>query len=444
MSPEGHGYENWLFTSNNTDEEPGVRLTLDVDEWEMQSGATVSDVPCHDTSDSPEYIAWAPDGKSIGIARDELIASNPYIWAGVSADHSSASCPSADFTDDCIGGSFYDLTSESVSQQINPNFEQSPSQPVDIIARYPKVAIASKGTDEIVGWNAATGAELMVYDEALEVTQLEWVTDPFFVATVPQKEDCFTWATSDERMGEVWLARLKDASNPEPWIYEVDPGDSSLGTKPEGIALAPLSDFDSNSCRTTGSYTPEYVLWVGDYCNSELHVFTLDLSNREFKHEMRVDLNEDSDGNAAGTDCAPSSVSYNVENQMVYVLCQTGQTIMRVNTETTPCNPTWYEANGDQADLEYIQSGDPATCGSAWDHTEQDFCKDSATSCSPHDIATDGYSNPGWLFTALTGKGQILAINETDLENQAVIYNGGSTSFAPHELDLLPSENPND
>jgi len=106
MSPVGHGYENWLFTSNNTDEEPGVRLTLDVDEWEMQSGATVSDVPCHDTSDSPEYIAWAPDGKSIGIARDELIASNPYIWAGVSADHSSASCPSADFTDDCIGGSF--------------------------------------------------------------------------------------------------------------------------------------------------------------------------------------------------------------------------------------------------------------------------------------------------------------------------------------------------
>ena len=462
-------YENFLFTSNSyaidpidtgdtiPDFDDGVRVVLGSTSRTL-TGSTVTDAPCidDDTAASPtRTVAWTTEGRTWGVARDRDMGATPFIWTSASNVYTPGDCGGSN---GCIGSSFYDLDTGDIVRSEYDYWDGVPSRVSDVIADHPVVVVLNKEaswgsscTGAIQGWNVISGIEKVEYECATDASQLVWVDDEYFLATLAEGEECIPANSSD---GAVWLGTVPDSS-PTPVDTESVPGGSGAApTKPKGIAVAPISASGTTGCNLPTGHTPDYMIYVGDYCNSTVYMLTLDLSatgGLKLVGQGSVSVGEDEDGDTATTEnCSPSSVEYHRDNKEAYVVCQTEGSTIRLHTQSNGCAPTWEIDDGDHAELQYwdvAEDGQPPTCSDTGSATVGlETCV--GASCGPHDVAYDKFSNPGWLFVALTQKGQIVAIDEDDMENQVVVFDEeyGSLfspgTFKPQELELVPSEDP--
>lgn len=191
------------------------------------------------------------------------------------------------------------------------------------------------------------------------------------------------------------------------------------------------------------------MVWVGDYQNSKLYVFTIDLSDSTpiDAHEVApgrnwISLDSDKYGNSTPLSpfeyCNPSTVRHHESSGDTFVLCQTRDSIIRIETTTDPCNPSWERGEDqDEARLQQYLSGAAPSCDS--DPALQD-----CTNCQPHTIEFDHNLKVGseWLFVGLTNVGQIVAVEQDNLAHQRLIYRR-SLDFQPNDFIFAPSCNPN-
>jgi hypothetical protein len=437
---DGH----WLFTSNNASSTTTQGRLLDVvkdtaSHCPTLNSGTRCDAPC---AASVSSVAWSPDGKSIGLARNGDMPANPYIVTGISnTQQINASCPGSD---DCVGVGYYDLSasiSPNPDQTYNPDTgyaNTSSPKPVDVLARWPKVVVADKETGAIIGWDQSTGANIVEYTSATDVSQLVWLEAPYFIASVPKTSSC---TSGTPIIGQVWVGHLGDADTTPDAVLDVPKPSGADVSKPEGIAVSPYAN--DGSCTATG-ITPDYVIYAGDYCNSRVHIWTVELDKSTTPatitafHEGFADLDVDADANTFSA-CQPSSVEYHRENGDVYVLCQTRDSIIRLDTSgdkysgAGQCSPAWKDS-GDQATLQTWTGSSSPTCDGTVEQTDCDGGQ--SGDCSPHDIAYDQISHPQWLFVNLSTAGEILAIDRDLLDDQIVIYE--DSNYMPMELEIQP------
>lgn len=385
-----------------------------------------SDVPCASSSTAVE---WSPDGKSWGIARNKNIAAYDYVWASISSNNSS-DCGAASGW--CVGAARYDLSAGTVSRSFDQAWNSTSTAVVpDVAANYPDVVTVEKrASGTIVQWDASTGTSSSLSGYA-HLSQLDWVNTDYFVAT---EAGTTTTTCGDSVQGNVVIGAVGSSSEVSSISVARPSGaPSNATTKPEGVSVADVRSGYSASC---ASGTTD-IIYVVDFCQSQIIAYSIDTTDATPTpvEEDRVDL--DSSSSFTG-DCNPSSVVWHRGNNDLYVLCQTRNTIIRIDASSDQCDIAW---TGEEALLQQYSAGADPSC------TATPTIGD-CTDCQPHNIAYDQYVSPGWLFVTLNpggqgDEGQVLAIDDNDLASQFLVYlDDVGTNYAPLDLEILPSSPP--
>ena len=380
-----------------------------------------------------------PGGASFGITKNRAMSdAHDYLYVGIRSPENSGGCSDEAGASWCFGAARVDLSAGSFTRSWNTNhYGTAVPKAVDVLGKDDDIVVAEKSSEAWYQHNYSNSAVDWSNTGATEITKLAWLDNPYFVATVAGSEtmggSCPGGSPTWE--GQLWIGKLGDTDTT--YVDAEVVGGANSGSKPEGVSVAPIDGAHSASCDSDA----DYVVYVGDYCQSRLYVYTVDIdaSPPALTYETDISLEVDSTSNssiyAGDGDCEPSTAAWYPDTGNVFMLCQTRSTILEIQTGADQCDPTW-TAQADEVQLKKWSSTAPDCSHNA---TITDC---SADDCEPHDIAWDANIWPGWIFMNLSGTGDVLAM-EDDLTDQRVIYHDGS-AFRPQELELAPSCNPND
>lgn len=401
----------------------GVRVTLDTMEGEI-GGVEYDDIPCMSASASVE---WSDThGKSLGLDRDWNYLGNDRLFATVTETPDGPSCSG----DGCIGAARVDIGSTSVTRFLHPTWDSLNPEPPDLVAKAPDVTLLQKGdTGGVHQWNVITGGDQYDTTGLAHGSQMDWLDGNYYVATITEFQgDCVAGTNTGrlvllEQDHEGVLAEDDLSRDTSDTGVEVD-------NKPEGVDAVPIDTSRSNTmCKTGGVLYADFVVYVADYCNDRIHVFTVD-STSPTKHVAEKGV-VSIHGTDPESNCNPSSVRYDSTQDVVVVVCQSRGTILNVDVD-----------NEDQCDLTFNESTEESltyadaapTCDGPQAQSE---CEDV---CTPHNIDYDLTCHPGWLFVALTGKRQLTAVRADNYAAQSVIFRAAAATFKPMDLVIVGAE----
>lgn len=379
-------------------------------------------------------------GQSWGLARNRTfsVAEN-YLYASISGDRWKEGCVTAE----CSGV----MRIVATGSTDGPYWSSGgyPGAVTDVAGNDDDVFILVKGnTGNIPQLDLTSGTDVNDYTDlsttALShLTQIEWLDTEYFVATdaghLRSANECNSSSVSEN--GYLCLGKLNDTS-----FYCIDTAALPSGTKPEGIAIEQIDSSFSTSCDASA----DWVIYVTDFCQSDLYVYTVDLDTETFIYETVISLDTDSSdtGSSIGGYCNPSNIEarFHSSANNLFALCQTRSSVMKIRVTGTgvdQCNPGWTSGN-DELLLEKFSSG-TFSCTSSGTTVA---C--GTSDCQPHDISIPYYMWPNWLFVTLSTSGDIVAVKD-DFSEQHLLYHKTSTllhPWVPLEIELLPSCSPTD
>ncbi len=421
---------DYLFTSNTYGSgAKGVRITLGT-----KTVGPTANVPC---SSAVQQVNWSPNGASWGVHRNrDFDSSNDYIWVSVSSN-SANDCGAA--SGYCLGMDWYKVGSVPSGDNVTGSDftaawnEATTAVVPDGIGNSPDVAALDKrSSGSIEEWDVSSASAWSVGSNS-QLSQMEWVgtTDLYAYTaanTTVQGGSCNCGSNGCGTDGKIGLGKYGATGAVSSVTVPRATGREHWSTKPEGVSVTPIRAGNSATC-TSGATD---VVYVTDYCASQLLVYTVDDTAGTPTLTFEATLDLDASSGLTG-ECHPSSVQYEPASNKTYVTCQARNSIIKINTGTDQCNPTW----NSEAALQYYSAGGNPSCANT--PTLQ-----TCTNCQPHDIAFDHYSAPGWLFTTLVpgGAGQVLAIKDDSLSNQFLVYRDAGGTYKPVALDLLPAQPP--
>ncbi len=408
---------DYLFTSNRTGGgAQGRRLTMST-----KTVGPYTDVPCNNGLST---IHWSPGGASWGIARD--YSDTDLVWASISSTN-PADCGGSG-SDTCVGAAWYDTSTGTLTRSYNGSWSDPGAVVPDVAAAYPDVvALEKRASGTIAQWDVTSGVTANAGGVA-HLSQVDWIDGSLFAAT---ETATTTLSCGDGVRGSLVIGEVANAT-PISGVTVARPGGApgTASTKPEGVTVMPLTGgWGSTSCAAGSTH----VIYVTDWCLSQFIAYSIDTSDPTPTpvEEGRVDL----DASSAFTgDCHPSSVEWHSITRDSFVVCQSRDTILRIDTSTDPCAPAWAS---DEATLQFYDSGSNPSCSAT--PTVQD-----CTACEAHDVAYSTSVSPDWLFVALapvvdgTTEGQVVAIEAADLTNQFLFYRDAGGTYSPLELEVTP------
>lgn len=271
------------------------------------------------------------------------------------------------------------------------------------------------------------------------VSQIEWLDTEYFVVSdaghTSEASVCNGGTVIDN--GYLCLGKINDTNS-----TCIDYVALPQGSKPEGIAIEAI---DSSPSCTNGA---DWVVYVIDYCQSDLYVYTVDLATESFTYETVISLDDDKNNasSSIGGYCNPSNIEarFHSSANNLFALCQTRDSVMRIHVTGIgydQCSPGWITGD-DELLLEKHSTG-TFNCSLYGTTTECDYTKQD---CMPHDISIPYYMWPNYLFITLTGSGDIVAVKD-DFSAQRLLYHQTSTDnvpWGPLEIEVIPSCSPTD
>lgn len=200
---------------------------------------------------------------------------------------------------------------------------------------------------------------------------------------------------------------------------------TGLNNKPEGVDAMNINpNLENTTCKgEEEELTADHVVFVADYCNSYIHVFTVDTDLGTLTHRAAVDIS--ATVIETELECHPSSVRYEPYTNVVVVLCQTRGTILNLTFDPDDQCALTYDPDTEVL-LGHVDGLGLPTC------TNTPTLDDCNQTCKPHTIDFDHDLYPGWLFVSLTQKGEIVAVRADAYADQAAVVRAlSSRNFEP-------------
>jgi len=311
----------------------------------------------------------------------------------------------------------------SVSRSIHPAWDKSSPVCPSVIADAPDAVILDKRntTGEAPQWNVVTEGSQYDTTNLDHPTRLGWLDDTYYVATVPNVAAC----DSGNNTGRLVLFERDADGEVDAAALSHTVGD--VDNKPEGMdAVAIDTGLANTTCKTGGILYADWVVYVGDFCNDRIHVFTVDTATgaEHVTHRMEVSIN---DTDLSG-DCHPSSLRYDSERNVIVVLCQLRGSILNVAIDSDDQCSISYDSSSEAA-LQYINGPNLPSCETTPGVTN---CMGV---CQPHSIDYDFGISDDWLFVGLSEVGQVTAVRADDHVAQAVVFK--HSSYIPKGLVVV-------
>lgn len=434
--------KDYLWVTNRDDTGgTGMRyeFSTDASGYPCLTSATAQDFSPGDRGVSP--------GMSYGMARNYLFNDvEDYIWVSIRSPRLYGGC-NASAGNYCIGAARIDISDIATGTDFTRTWDPDLStftvdhHAVDVIGFDTDVTVLSKhASGSIEQFDTADATINDGYGSASHATQIEWLDGQYYAATIANTQlggaNCSAVTTD----GQVWIGHLDPVSATPDLAVVV--GGAGSKSKPEAIEAFPIDPASPGSCGTA-----DKVVYVGDYCNSKLYIYTWSAATpTSLTAKGSLSLNQDSAGRdstllATYGECRPAMVRYFGQTNKLLVTCQDRGSILRLNASDR-CAPTWVN-DTDEAPL---ITKDPSidltvepnpSCGGPYPATVLEC----GGRCQPHDIAFDKNIHSGWAFIALKDTHEITAVQVSNLSNQRLQYRGGA-SFDPNELEMAPSCNP--
>jgi hypothetical protein len=283
------------------------------------------------------------------------------------------------------------------------------------------VAVGEKSQSDEYKWTTAATNGSKISVTPTNLSQMAWVDGTLFGATMAGGTSC---------SGGGYQGALEIRSRTSGSVIDAKTiplvGTNSWA-KPEGIAIVPVNGSHSGSC--AGGTT--HIVYVTDYCQSQLFTYSWDGTNLTFETAISLDAASLS---SYGT-CNPSHVEYHTAVGDVIAVCQSRGALVFTHTQSggfDQCNPGW--AASDDVELQYTTNA--TSCSTT--PTAYTYCHHTDGSpgdCSLHDLAYDDALASGWVFTNASSKGEVIAVRASAPHDQTAFF-VDTTSFSPYELEL--------